>query len=130
MELDITEFTMTECPKDFQASICEIGNIASRHTWQAALECDTMFVTDANRQEFIDHFEGYGAWSEEEMNGWSNVELNALVIQEISGWMRDFSDDPISEWDWDDYRAQSEAGRISGRLFRADDNRVYCYFGM
>jgi len=129
MELDITEFAMTECPRDFQASIAEIGNNAARYTWRAALECGVMFVTDANKQEFIDHFKEYGAWSEEEMNAWSEEEMNALVIQEISSQMRDFSDDHISEWNWDDYQAQSETGRIGGMLFKSE-GKIYCCFGM
>ena len=127
MELDITKFTMTKHPMDYQASMAEIGCNAARETWQAALECDIIFVTDANRKAFVDHFAGYGAWPKKELNAWPKKELNALVIQEISSQIREFSDEPISEWDWDDYQLQSEIGSIMGLLFKTND-RIYCCF--
>lgn len=130
MELDITEFATTECPRDYQASIAEIGDGAGRATWQAALECECMFVTPGNRQEFIDHFKEYGAWPEDEMQAWPDAELNALVVQEISSWIRAYSDDPISKWDWAGYEEQAQAGAIPGCLYRGDDGRTYAYFGM
>jgi len=129
MELDITDFATTKCAADYHASVAEIGEGAGKRTWQAAVECRHMFVTRENRQEFVNHFKGYGAWSEGEINDWPDTELNALVIQEISGQIREFSDNPVASWDWDDYQRQCEAGQIQGLLFKAGDE-IYCTFDM
>lgn len=129
MELDITQFVNEECPMDYQASRAEIGQNAGQDTWNAALECDLSFVTDENRQEIIDYFTDMGFSESGDMNNWPDAEINALVIQEISSQIREYSDDPVSEWDWDDYQVQSDVGQISGRLFKADDGKIYCYIG-
>jgi len=37
--------------------------------------------------------------------------------------------DSLDEIDWPEYQTQSEAGQVSGRLFRAEDGRVYFELG-
>ena len=131
MEIDITTFFKDAAPMDYSASVAEIGNNAGRATWQAACDDSEDFMlldSDEKREEFRRYVKTFGAWSEDEIAAWSNIELNALLIQMISGDIREAdldTDDP----DWDKYQEDSEAGRISGRIFKADDSKIYYYIG-
>jgi len=91
MEIDITDFYRNACPKDYSASVAEIGNNAGAYTWRAA--CDDsedyfMLDTDEKRIAFREYVRGFGAWSDDEIAAWSDAELNALFIQFVSGAMR------------------------------------------
>lgn len=131
MELNITRFFQDAAPMDYSASQAEIGEDAARSTWQAA--CDDsedymMLDSEEKREEFRRYVKGFGAWSDDEIRAWSDSELNALLIQMISGDIREGSldtDDP----DWDQYQKDSEEGRVSGRIFKGDDSQVYYYVG-
>jgi len=131
MELDITTFFNEASPMDYQASIAEIGNDAARSTWQAA--CDDsddylMLDSEEKREEFRTYVKGFGAWSWGEICAWSDQELNALLIQMISGDIRE-ADLDTSEPDWEKYQKDLESGRISGRIFKGDDSHIYYYVG-
>lgn len=131
MELNISAFFRTAAPMDYSASVAEIGNDAARSTWQAA--CDDsedypMLDTEEKREEFRRHVNGFGAWSEEEIRSWTDSELNALLIQMIAGDIREGSLDTENP-DWDQYQKDSEAGRISGHLFKGIDGEIYYYIG-
>jgi hypothetical protein len=131
VELNITRFFNDAAPMDYSASIAEIGNDAARSTWRAA--CDDsedypMLDSDEKREEFRHYIESFGAWSEDEIAAWSNQELNALLIQMVSGDIREASLD-TDEPDWAQYQKDSEDGRISGRIFKGDDSQIYYYVG-
>jgi len=111
MEIDIPRFYTEAAPMDYSASIAEIGNYAGRTTWQAA--CDdapdyNMLNTDDKREAFRTYVKSFGAWEDEEIAAWSEIELNALFIQFVSGDMRN-----------------NEAERI----FVGDDKQVYYSIG-
>ena len=129
LEINITDFFNSECPSDYSASRAEIGDNAGQDTWQAANECEYNFITGDTREEVRAHFASFGAWSEEEIASWPDSELNALLIQDISGNMRDllggfgvFAD----AWDWDTYENDENT---SGRLFKDDDGEIYFSIG-
>ena len=131
MELNITHFFNDAAPRDYSASVAEIGNDAARSTWQAA--CDDsedypMLDSDEKREEFRRYVKGFGAWSEDEIAAWSNQELNALLIQMVSGDIREASLD-ADEPDWEQYQKDSEDGRISGRIFKGSDSQIYYCIG-
>lgn len=129
MEINITEFFNNECPSDYSASRAEIGNNAGQDTWQAAQECDYNFMTDATRDNVREHFASFGAWSEDEIASWSDSELNALLIQDISSNMRDFLGGfgvMADCWDWDTYENDDT---VSHRLFKGEDDEIYFYIG-
>ena len=131
MTIDFTTFFNDAAPMDYSASIAEIGNDAARSTWRAA--CDDsedypMLDSDEKREEFRHYVKGFGAWSEDEIAAWSNTELNALLIQMISGDIREADLDKDNP-DWDKYQKDSEAGRVSGRIFKTDDSKIYYYVG-
>jgi hypothetical protein len=128
MEINITKFVKECTPKDFSASVAEIGDMAGPRTWRAAMEealDSQLLTTDDEREALRDHVRGFGAWDDEEISGWSDQQLNALFIQLISGDMREFSDHPVGEWSWQEYEAEAEAGRNTGRLFMADGEYYY-----
>ena len=131
MELNITHFFTTASPMDYSASAAEIGQDAARVTWRAA--CDDsadypMLETDETRDEFRRYVRGFGAWTEEEIAQWSDTELNALLIQLIAGDIREAGLDTDAP-DWEQYRNDSEAGRVPGNIFQGSDGEVYYYVG-
>lgn len=107
MEIDITRFLAEAAPMDYSASVAEIGQNAGRDTWNAAIEDSPDFMMlddDEKRDAFRAYVRGFGAWSDEEIAAWSDVELNALFIQIISGDIRN-----------------GETGRICGNFYYLGD---------
>ena len=100
MEINITRFYNEAAPMDYSASRAEIGQDAGPSTWRAACEDApdyNMLDTDDKRDAFRRFVKGFGAWSQEEITAWSDIELNALFIQFVSGDMRNNETDRI--WD-------------------------------
>ena len=129
MEINITHFFNTAAPMDYSASVAEIGNDAGPATWAAAVEDspdNMLLATEDQRDAFKAHIAGFGAWSEEEIAAWTEVELNALFIQMISGDMREGDLSPnMTADDWVKYEERAHEGQISGNIFRATDGEVY-----
>jgi hypothetical protein len=134
MDIDITDFVATEAPMDYSASVAELGHTAGEDTWRAAkeraAEGPRLLDTPDKLQALRDDARDTGAWSAEEIAAWSDDDCEALLIQMISGDMReggisaDMSDD-----DWAEYEAEASQGSISGRISRGDDGRIYFYLG-
>ena len=129
MQLNITHLFTDESPFvpfDCSNNRATLGDDAGRLTWQASLETARKLVppvmeTDEQKEAFRGFVCSFGAWSDEEIAAWSDTELEALCLQWIAGDVREaFGDASFEDWDWDQYRADSEAGRIAGRLFIAD----------
>lgn len=57
----------------------------------------------------------------------SRTEAYNEVSREMHG--PGFRADDLSEIDWPEYEVQADAGRISGRMFRGDDGKVYFELG-
>lgn len=136
-ELDISAIIGSDdfVPFDLSNNRATLGDNAGPLTWGASLEAARSIVppildTDEKREAFRDFVRSAGAWDDEEIAAWDNVELNALCLQWIAGDIREaFGDVEPSEWDWEEYQKDSEAGRIAGRLFRADDGKIYFHIG-
>ncbi len=129
-ELDITELFDSICPRDYSASVAEIGNNAGQDTWNAACEDAAdynLLDNDEKRETFREYVKGFGAWTDEEIHAWTDNELNALLLQMISGDMRESGLDqrPV---DWAEYQRDCESGQCSSRIFggpMSTDGRVY-----
>lgn len=110
-EINVTRLIETQdySMRDFSASQMELGQDAGKITWEAAKEAseDYKFVTPENRQEFIDYFREFGAWTVEDMEQWSLEEVNALFIQMVAG-------------DYREMESASDADDRSGNLFQCD----------
>lgn len=135
MEIDITDFFNECAPMDYSASRAEIGDNAGADTWRAACEAAPewpLLDTEEKRQAFRDHVRDFGAWSDEEIAGWSDDELTALLIQLIAGDIREAGLDTTAP-DWEQYEKDCEAGQASGRLYggpMSTDGRIYYYLGI
>lgn len=132
-ELDVTRFFIEAAPMDYSASKAEIGEDAGPATWQAA--CDDsedypLLTNDEQRDEFRRFVLHSGGWNEEEINAWSDTELNALCIQWVAGDMRECDIGPDSTLaDWARVREGQEYGRLPSRLYRGVDGRIYFSIG-
>lgn len=132
-ELDITEFFNNAAPMDYSASVAEIGKDAGRDTWNAACEDSTEYNildNDEKRELFREFVRGFGAWDDAEIAAWTDVELNALCIQFISGDMRDAGlHADMSDDEWTGYgENENSSGRIYGGILTTD-GRVYFNIG-
>lgn len=129
MELKITRLFKTINPKSYSASQAEIGPDAGAITWNNAIDAaPTLLKTADHLRDFRHYMKGFGAWSDAEIKAWSKRECNALLLQLISGDIREADLDTLAP-DWVKYQADSEAGQISGRLFCGTDGEVYYYIG-
>lgn len=131
MELNITALYNSMCPRDYSASVAEIGANAGADTWRAACADSSDFMIlddDDKRQAMREYARAFGAWTDEEINAWTGIELNALLIQCISGDIREsiLDDDPRA---WAEYYEEGEQGGVSCRLFSDDDGQVYYLIG-
>lgn len=91
MELNITEFYNTAGMIDYAASVAEIGENAGVDTWQAACEDSNDYMildNEEKREAFRQYVKGFGAWDDSEIAAWSDIELNALLLQMIAGDVR------------------------------------------
>lgn len=131
MEINITEFFNTERPRDYSASVAEIGANAGRYTWQAAMERaqdDPVFLDTEEKLYTMRQFaKSSGGWNAEEIAAWSAQEVNALFIQWLSGDMRECGFDKGASWE--DVEQRQQAGQAPSNLFKGTDGQVYFYLG-
>ena len=130
IELNITEFYNNTCPRDYFASVAEIGASAGPDTWRAACEDSPDYMildTDDKLQAMREHVRGFGAWSDEEIAAWTDTELNALLLQCIAG---DIRESCLSDGGtWAEYYEQGKQGIVSCTLFADDNGAVYYTIG-
>jgi hypothetical protein len=129
--LDVTSVVENICPIYYSASVAELGKDAGRVTWSNALdkaEEIPILSTDVQRQACRDYFREFGAWSQEEIQSWSNQELDALLLQYISGDLREA--ELYGGIDTKAYAEAVEQGRCSGNIFKGTDDNYYIYLGI
>jgi hypothetical protein len=136
-ELDISAIVGSDDFVSFDLSNnrATLGENAGPLTWNASLEAardiaPPILDTDEKREAFRDFVREAGAWDDEEIAAWDDVELNALCLQWIAGDIREaFGDVEPAAWDWEEYQKDSEAGRVSSRLLKSEDGKIYFYIG-
>lgn len=106
----------------FNSGMQNIGRI----TWNNAVNCDLNFVSEDNKEEFIDYFAEFGAWSLDEIKAWSLDELNGLFIQLVSGDMQTYLDAESKGIEAFNHYQETQGGH----LYKADDDQFYYYVGM
>lgn len=123
MELDITDFFYNALPIRYQDSVANSGlqNIGEI-SWNRAKRDSRKypFATEANREALTDWLEGFGAWEREEMEAWTLLHFNALMIQFVAGWVQEKED--IT---WEEYQKKSCEGQISGCLYEDTEGNVF-----
>ncbi len=96
-EINITSLVESENSELYSNSIANLGNGAAQITWNNAKDCPLSFVTEDNKQVFIDHFAEYGAW--DDLEDWPINELNAIFVQDVSACINEGNKDRIFESD-------------------------------
>ena len=127
MEINITKLYLESCPKDYSASVAEIGANAGRDTWEAAKEDAEFFqfLDTAEKQIAFKKFVlDSGGWDQEEIDSWTVRELNALFLQWVAGDIRECLDWEVDDV-WANYEEMAEAGAVPSCLFKTDDDQVY-----
>lgn len=132
-ELDISALIGSDdfVPFDLSNNRATLGDNAGPLTRNASLEAARSIAppildTDEKRKAFRDFVRAAGAWDDKEIAAWDDIELNALCLQWIAGDIREaFGDVEPAGWDWEQYQKDSEAGRVSSRLFKSDDGKIY-----
>lgn len=135
MYLDITQFVADNDPAEYSASAAELGSNAGRITWsnaQGEAERAPLLTTDAQISEAKEWFSEFGAWDDDEIAAWSHDDVNALVIQYISGNLREIESlcsDDDGDIDWQRVEELENAGTIAANIYRNDDGRIFFYLG-
>jgi hypothetical protein len=137
MEIDITTFVKNNDPHEFSANRMELGNRAGEITWSNAKHeaADAPLLPASALAEFRDWVSTFGAWEAKEIAAWDATECNAILIQYISGDLRElenlcYSDNDEYGIDWPKAEALSSAGTIGGNIFRGGDDHIYFYMGI
>ena len=131
MEINISRFFEGVDASEFSASVAELGQDAGKITWDNARSYANerpLLTSDAELNALRDHMRGFGAWEDDEIAGWDKDECNALLVQLISGDIREAGLD-TNEPDWQEYEEGSQAGQYSGRMFCGVDGQIYYYLG-
>lgn len=125
LEINVTRLLNTD-PSDFSASIAERGANAGPETWANATAEATEHPLEIDDRDGVrEYFTGFGAWSDEEIAGWSDEELDALVLQYAAGDLREIQDlcpgDGLGDIDWAEAEELAQAGTVGGNLFVSSD---------
>lgn len=134
MEIEITSFFAETFPRDYSASVAEIGQNAGAVTWRAACEDSEEYMlldSEEKREAARAFFASFGAWDDADIAAWSDEEVNTLLLQFIAGDMRDMESlgHGRGAVAWEEYEKGARAGTFSGRLFRSDAGAVYYDIG-
>lgn len=134
-EIDVTPIVSNEgfVPFDLSNNRATLGDNAGALTWQASKEAAEDFdplPKPEHREAFWDFVRNSGGWTREEIEAWTDKELTALSLQWLAGDIREaFGDADPEDWDWQEYRKDAEAGRVSSNLFKGEDGRIYFSIG-
>jgi len=141
VEINVTRLFRDHHPRDFSASMAELGPSAGRDTWRAALELAAelrearrpFLRTAAQIDALRDDMRDTGAWSRAEVDSWSPDKCNAMLIQSVAGRMREAGFPPLpssAEWRafWNAEAARQERGE-GGRFWKDRRGRVWFYLG-
>lgn len=91
IEINITRFVIDENFTDYSDSIANsglqnIGKITYQNALNQAYDPDDRYLnTPEKLAAFCDYVREFGAWSDDEIDQWSDQEVEALFLQFISG---------------------------------------------
>jgi hypothetical protein len=124
LEVNITCLVADLEPSELSGSIAERGANAGPETWANSMGAaanlpDLLSPSEVERAKAF--FEEFGAWSREEIAGWSAQETTALVLQYAAGDLREVQalcpGDGLAGVDWEAAERLSHEGTVSGRLW-------------
>jgi hypothetical protein len=125
MELNVTHMIEDKNNMiELSGSRMEHGQDARRITWNNSIAYASdhpLLDTDNKRDAARAHFREYGAWAEEEINAWSEADLQGIMVQDVAAAIREME---IAET-FEEYQKLCENGTCSGRLYKGDDDEWY-----
>jgi hypothetical protein len=79
----------------------------------------TLLTTPEQIEALREHVKDFGAWDDEEIAAWDDIECNAIFVQLVSGDMREagMDDVDIDDFDWETYNDRVEAGELQGNIY-------------
>lgn len=126
MEIDITHMFAAET-WDYAGSVLTHGPDAAKRTFLAACKDADELFPDVGKEDLVEHFVNSGAWAREELEASSLTELRGMLVQDITGEMREtgLEDFALEDVDWEAHEAAVTAGECPSSIYRGDDGRVY-----
>ena len=133
LELDITDLLLSDAYENCSGSVAELGPNASKLTWDAAMQYATEnpLISDADIDVAREWLGSFGAWSRDELAAKSNVEINALITQFVSGDLKQLvelapsASADMGYIDWNEAATLAEEGQVSGRAYNFADCFYY-----
>ena len=112
--------------EQLSGSRAELGDDASQITWRNCLDAASRIgaALGLDYDDVRDHFDTYGAWDRDEIDAWTDRELQALVIQEAAAKLRELEAMDASEPDT--YDRNTEAGNLYLDL---ENEKAWLYLG-
>lgn len=125
--IDLTPMLNHFAPS-FSASVAEIGEGAGRITWGNAINNGPqLLVSKDQRAAFREYLGTFGAWDRDEIDAFSDAELNALLVQRVAGDIREAGADSLADLDNDDLDEIYRSSGVPGLLFQSDSGAwFYC----
>ena len=117
-------------PSEVSGSIAERGKNAAAETWSNAREAARSNPLDLiDESEVRDYFRAFGAWEDEEIDGWTTEELSALLLQDAAGELRTLQSlapgDGVTGVDWDRAMILSNRGEVGGGLYAVAGSELW-----
>ena len=102
LELNITKYFEENDPYYMSGSVANLGSDAAKFTWNNCLEASDgeLLNSEEDCQETRNWLRSFGAWSDDEINSWTQTELEALILQHSAREINKIVD--IYERDYDD----------------------------
>jgi hypothetical protein len=129
LEIDVTRYLGDDHDlMDYSSSVAESGQNAAKFTWENALAeaNDHPLVTKDEELEYVRRWLlDWGAWDQKEVDAMSDKEVNALLLQFVSGDLREMEMFETPEA----YEAAQREGSVSAALGPGDGGRWYYLIG-
>jgi hypothetical protein len=129
MEIDVTHMVEdSDAMFNLSGSRAEHGQEAGKFTWDNSIRYGKdhpLLMSDEMRDAARAHFKGYGAWPEEEIAAWTEVELQGIMCQDVAAAIREMERYNTEE----EFIEACEKGTCSGRLGKSDNGHWYFYLG-
>jgi len=139
LELNVTRYFANgeNDPYYMSNSVANLGNNAAKITWNNCMEASDgdLLTSEEACQEARNWLRSFGAWSDDEINSWTETELEAFILQDAASgineiveiYERDYDDEEILSMQEiielitndEDYRDS-----LSGNLYVSDD-KIY-----
>lgn len=123
LEINVTCLLDDVDPSEISGSRAERGDNAGQETWQNAIDAtaEAPLLKPQERDYARAFFGTFGAWDDDEIEAWTDNELDALVLQYAAGDLRELQScapgDGIGNIDWTEAEKLASEGTVSGSVY-------------